>query len=317
MNFNGIIEGGNILKITDEKFRTLKTGGNSAFLKALEEKDVSKFTELYFLRYSNRLVGAEEIASCSSFSVERIEVEIKSRVKSGKLIDLKGQGYLLVSSYENFSTNLMNVTNEILAGDSCKLTASPKEIRYRMAVTLDEALFETILNRLCTEGKLIKAGGGYQMRSLVRGQSHNKKKLIEKLTEFATKQGYATFSTGTFYKSHGNGIEWRDVQKALNYLHTQEKLVRLNDGRYLTSEAMKEIGERVRALIQRKGSLTIKDSLDILGYGRSRGVPVLDYLDSIGLTCRVGNVRVLKSENRVEPKQEYRLGHVSNRASSI
>ena len=156
----------------------------------------------------------------------------------------------------------------------------------------------------------------YQIRASWVDSLQIKKKLIDKLTEFAAKQGYASFSAGTFYDSCGGGVLWRDVQKTLNYLHTQEKLVRLNDGRYLTSEAMKEIGERVRVLILRKGSLTIKDSLEILGYGRSRGVPVLDYLDSIGLTCRVGNVRVLKSESHVAPKQEYKVGHVSNRASS-
>jgi selenocysteine-specific elongation factor len=134
--------------------------------------------------------------------------------------------------------------------------------------------------------------------------------------EFAAKQGYTTFSAGTFYKLYGDSIRWRDIQKALDYLHAQKKLVRLNDGRYLTSEAIQEIGEKVRALILRKGSLTIKDSMEILGYGRSRGVPVLDYLDAIGLTCRMADVQVLKSENHLIPKQEHMQRHVSNRASS-
>lgn len=304
------------MEITNEKFRTVKMAKSVAYLRALAEKDVSKFTELYFLRCPNRPVSAEEIASCGGFPIEKIEAEINSKVKVRKLLDVKGQGYFLVDSYEILTSRLMKVTEEILAGDSCKFAASVNEIRYRLEPTLDEALFETMLNRLCTEGKLIKTDIGYQIRSLVGRQSSNKGRLIDKLTEFAAKQGYASFSAGTFCDSCGDGILWRDVQKALNYLHRQGKLVRLNDGRYLTSEAMKEIGERVRALILRKGSLTIKDSLDVLGYGRSRGVPVLDYLDSIGLTCRVGNVRALKSENRVAPKQEYRLGHVSNRASS-
>jgi len=316
LNFHGIIGGGNNLDITNEKFRTVKMAKSAAYLRALGEKDVNKFTELYFLRCPNRPVSAEEIASCGGFPIEKIEAEIRLKVKCGKLLDLKGQGYFLADSYEILTTQLMNVTKEILAGDSCKFAASVNEIRYRLEPTLDEALFETMLNRLCTEGKLIKTDIGYQIRSLVGRQSSNKRKLIDRLTEFAAKQGHASFSAGTFYDSCGDGILWRDVQKALNYLHTQEKLVRLNDGRYLTSEAMKEIGERVRALILRKGSLSIKDSLEILGYGRSRGVPVLDYLDSIGLTCRVGNVRVLKSENRLAPKQEYRMSHVSNGASS-
>ena len=172
---------------------TVKMAKSVSYLRALGEKDVSKFTELYFLRCPNRPVSAEEIASCGGFPIEKIEAEIKSKVKCGKLLDVKSQGYFLLDSYEILTTQLMNVTKEILAGDSCKFAASVNEIRYRLEPTLDEALFETMLNRLCTEGKLIKTDIGYQIRSLVGRQSSNKRKLIDKLTEFAAKQGYASF----------------------------------------------------------------------------------------------------------------------------
>jgi selenocysteine-specific elongation factor len=79
----------------------------------------------------------------------------------------------------------------------------------------------------------------------------------------------------------------------LDHLHAQKKLVRLKDGRYLTVEALQEIKEKVTELIQRKGSLTLQDGAAILGYGRSRGIPVLEYLDTLGLTRRIGDERVL------------------------
>jgi selenocysteine-specific elongation factor len=59
---------------------------------------------------------------------------------------------------------------------------------------------------------------------------------------------------------------------------------------------MEEIKEKVTELIHRKGKLAIQDSREILGYGRSRAIAVFEYLDAIGLTCRVGDVRVLSLE---------------------
>jgi selenocysteine-specific elongation factor len=119
---------------------------------------------------------------------------------------------------------------------------------------------------------------------------------VEKLVEFARDRGCATFSAGTFWKLHGEGFAHREVEKVLDHLHAQKKLVRLNDDRFLTAEAMQEIKEKVTELLLRKGSLAIQDCKEIFGYGRTRAIPVLDYLDSIGLTCRVGDVRILASE---------------------
>ena len=80
-----------------------------------------------------------------------------------------------------------------------------------------------------------------------------------------------SFSAGTFWKLHGESFTHREVEKVLDHLHAQKKLVRLKDGRYLTVEALQEIKQKVRELIQRKGSLTLQDGAAILGYGRSKG----------------------------------------------
>lgn len=127
-----------------------------------------------------------------------------------------------------------------------------------------------------------------------------REKLIEMVVEFSRKQGCVSFSVGTFWKRHGDGFEHRDVEKVLEHLYSQKKLVRLNDGRFLTVEALNEIREKVRALILRKGGLTIQDAKDVLGYGRNRAVPVLDYLDSTGFTQRVGQERHLCPEDHAK-----------------
>ena len=58
---------------------------------------------------------------------------------------------------------------------------------------------------------------------------------------------------------------------------------------------MKQIKEKIKHVIIKKGCLTLADSKGILGYGRSGGVPVLEYLDEIGFTRRDGDGRVLNT----------------------
>jgi len=71
-------------------------------------------------------------------------------------------------------------------------------------------------------------------------------------------------------------------------------LVRLHNRRFLAPQAVKEIKERVRHIIKKSGGLTLGDCKGVLGYGRTVGVPVLEYLDSSGFTRREGDRRVLK-----------------------
>ncbi len=166
-------------------------------------------------------------------------------------------------------------------------------MRFQLDPNLDALLFERMIGELCKEGRLTRTEKGYCIPNLVVNLPSYQKKLIEDLVQFCEKQGYGTFSAGTYWKLHGEGISYRDVEKVLDHLHAQKKLVRLRDGRFLTVQAFTEIKEKVRAVILQKGSLTLQEGEAILGYGRNRAVPVLDYLDSTGFTRRTGNDRIL------------------------
>ena len=95
-------------------------------------------------------------------------------------------------------------------------------------------------------------------------------------------------------------MEQKEVQRLLDYLYAQKKLIRLNDNRFLTPEALEEIKKRVREVIREKGQFTIQDIKGVFGYGRTHGIPVLEHLDTIGFTRRIGDARVLVE--RIEEK---------------
>jgi selenocysteine-specific elongation factor len=303
MNLHAVIGGGRILEIPKEKFRASKAEKTLAYLQPLQREDVKSIISLYFLKFPSRLVTVEEITSTTGFPAESVQAGIKSKMRSGKLLHLDGRRYFDRSRYELLKKQVVEVGKKILSKDAFKSTASGDEIRFRLDPNLDAGLFERMLGELCKEGKLTWTPKGYRVPNFVVKHPSFRERLIEHLVDFAKKQGYGTFSAGTFWKLHGEGIAHRDVEKVLDHLLAQKKLVQLNDGRFLTVEALKEIKEKVTALILRKGSLTIEDGKKLLGYGRNRAVPVLDYLDGIGLTCRMGDERVLMSDNTLTAEQ--------------
>ncbi len=97
-------------------------------------------------------------------------------------------------------------------------------------------------------------------------------------------------------------------------MRDQGRLIRLNDNRYLTPAALEEIKTKVSAVISERGVFVVEDLKEALGYGRTRGIPVLEYLDNIGFTIRIEQGRVLRSPgpqssespDRLPPSQKAR-----------
>ncbi|MEM1540710.1 MAG: SelB C-terminal domain-containing protein, partial [Candidatus Bathyarchaeia archaeon] len=63
----------------------------------------------------------------------------------------------------------------------------------------------------------------------------------------------------------------------------------------LHAKALGEIQTKVRDHIEKHGRLSIKDGIEELGIGRTQAIFILEYLDSIGFTIRLGDYRILKS----------------------
>ena len=303
MDLHSIIGGGKILETPREKFRAVKAEKLLTYLKPLQSENAKTIIRLYFLRFPSRPVTVQEIAFATGFPEENIQSIVSSETRVGKLLYLEGRGYFDNSRYKLVKTLLVEVVKQILSKDAFKSAANSDEIRFRLDPILDDAIFDRMLSELCNEGKLMKNEAGYRIPNFVVRHPSKWEKLVEMVGEFAKNQGYATFSVGTFWKLYGEGFTHRDVEKVVDHLHAQKKLVRLNDGRFLTAEAIAEIKEKVVELIHRKGKLTLQDSKEVLGYGRSRAIAVFEYLDAIGLTCRAGDARLLVSENGIVSKQ--------------
>ncbi len=71
-------------------------------------------------------------------------------------------------------------------------------------------------------------------------------------------------------------------------------LVQLNDEVILLPETYAQAVERVRDFIAREGSITAAQARDLFGTTRKYALALMEHLDAIGVTRRLGDARVLK-----------------------
>lgn len=294
LNIPAIIGGGQVLEIPWEKYREAKALIILPYLKALQEGNLKTVIEHLFTSNLNRLVTAGELARNTGFSLAELEAEIRARVKSGELLSFESRGVFAKIRYQTLKRQLPGVVEKILTQDPLKMTVSSEEIKKQLAPSLDDTLFQRMLAEICNQGKLIKIDGGFQIRNFSAKLSDEREKLITLLLDYAEGSGFVPFSAHTFWKLNKRKSNINEIQRLLDYLHTQKRLLRLNNRRFLSPRAMGQIKEGVRGVIEKNGRLTIGDCKEVLGYGRTVGVPVFEYLDSIGFTRREEDGRVLK-----------------------
>ena len=294
LNIHTIVGGGKVLEITREKYREAKMARVVPRLKALRAGEVKAFMD-YLLRMAHSdLLEAEKLMAGTGLPLAAIQEELEARVASGELLSFGTAGGFPNVHFLALKKKAPEIVANIFSRNPLKQAATPEEIKQQLAPGLDDRPFRRILSELTNEGSLIKLDGGFRVPKLSIKLSEDRERLLLMLLEYARESGLVPFSADTFWKLHRRQHNKNEIQRLLDYLHVQGKLIRLNNRRFMTPEAMEEIRIRVKELVNRKGLLTLGDSKEVLGYGRTVGVPVFEYLDSIGFTNRDGDARTLR-----------------------
>jgi len=296
LNIQTVIGGGKVLEITRKKFRKANAMATLPLLFALKEGDLKKIIEYTFKANPDKLMTTEQLSQNSGFSITKVEAEIQSSIQKEELITFHKQGFYRKEKYLEQKTKLMETIKNIFIRDPLKNAASSKEIKDCFAPFMDEVLLKKMLSGLCNKKLLRKNEGGYQVPNLSTRITTKQENLAEVLLDHADKLGYRTFSVGGFCILNREKYKKNRVIKILHHLCEQEKITQLNDGHYISHQAMEQIKKDVEKTIVQKGSFNLDDSKEMLGYGRKRGIPVLEYLDEIGFTRRKGDGRVLMKD---------------------
>ena len=300
LNIPAVIGGGAILEIPLEKYRTVKAKNTVQYLQALQEGNMRVVIDHFFNMNLNHPVTGAEIAQLTALPDEEVETAIRSMVENREILSFEGHGFFGKTRYQTLKRKLPEVVEKILTENPLKMTATPEEIKQQLAPSLDEAPFQKILAELCNERKLIKTGGAFRIRNLSVKLSAERERLITMLLDYARESDFVPFNAHTFWKLHKRKFNKNEIQRLLDYLHIRKRLICLNNRRFLTPQAMEQIKNRVEQIIKKNGSITIANCKEILGYGRTVGVPVFEYLDHTGFTMRMGNKRILKHKSQFQ-----------------
>jgi len=289
-----VIGGGRVIQVSKKKLRKKNEQEIISYLEALEEHDIGRILNIFIEKNPLNPIKESYLSKETGISENEFKKEIKNRISKGELISFGSWGALSRKVYEELKERIPYVVEERLKEDPLRKSIKALEIRDQLSPNLSEVPLNRMLQELINENKLIQVDGGFRTKKEIHF-SKEQEELISLILHFSKKSDIKPFSVDTFWKRTARQFSKSEIQRIMDYLCTQGKLIRLSNRRYISFEAMEKIKKMVKEFISKKGFLTPQDSKPLFGYGRNNGILIFEYLDSIGLTERRGDIRVLRS----------------------
>jgi selenocysteine-specific elongation factor len=286
LNRNTVVAGGRVLDLTREKFRPVKAAAVLPFLKALERRDAEGCLEAAAAASPGRPLSAKDLARRTGLPPARFEALISSRVQKKEWVYLRGRGALSAAWMADLKARIPAAVEAVVRREPLKKSVVLAELCAELETPADPAVVQAAVDELCREGRIVGRHGGVHLPDADKALGADREALAAELLAYARQSGLTPFSADTYWKLTSRRHAKDEIRRMLNYLFAQNRLVRLNDQRFLSLEALEEIKARVARTAAGRGFVTVGDCKEILGYGRWGGTHVLDHLDRIGFTQR-------------------------------
>jgi selenocysteine-specific elongation factor len=204
LNLCTIIGGGIVLDIPLEKYRAARAATTIPYLNALQNGNLKLVIDHFLDRHISRLVTVADIVRETGFQIKEVEAEVRLRLKSGEILYFEGSGLFGKNRYEALKERSLKIVENVLSENPFQVTIMLNEIKTRLSPSIDEAPFQMMLAELCREGKLIKTGGGFQIRNLSAKLSKEQERLITALSRSER------ICSGNFIKKSSIKTRYRD-----------------------------------------------------------------------------------------------------------
>lgn len=157
----------------------------------------------------------------------------------------------------------------------------------RTGLDVEARLFDEAVELLVSQGHVAAEGATLRLPEHAVAFSDEHKRAVERVMDALQEQPYSPPSWDELL-----GLEGVDVE-LLNALVERGELVKVTAEHVFPRAVMEHIEGRVVAHIHEHGSVDVAALRDMLGTSRKYALPILEYLDSVDVTRRMGDVRVL------------------------
>ncbi|MHC4656218.1 MAG: selenocysteine-specific translation elongation factor [Planctomycetota bacterium] len=245
----------------------------------------------YCIRTDKALTAGEvELSLRTKLPLEAQKEILAKLMHQGKVHNLAPKSYIHSDTVAKVQQRLLDIIGEchsskpespgITAQQLCKVSQLPKD------------LVDAIIALLISQSKLVERKHRLALPKHQEIFNEEQQKLIEDVESLFSDRPFNPPKVEETIEYTGASPE--KVQKILQILIEQERLVRVENNLLFHCKAIDQARRTLISFISEEGRLESVKFKYLLDTSRKFAIPLLDYFDHIGVTRRVGNTRYLK-----------------------
>lgn len=219
--------------------------------------------------------------------------ELIQRLTAAHKVRVVGRMVLQEEMFKVYRNQLFSILKDFVDKNPLKAGMSKEELRTRLPKT-DANIFQNAIDEMIRDSRVEVEKDKVKIRdSSDTAQSRKSGDADNVILKTLMKYGLATPSLRELATETGKTE--RDLRDILNRLSFEGRIVKLKGEMYFHSEAIEGLKKSAVTYLKSHKEMTPSDFKSVVDVSRKYMIPLLEYLDSIKLTIRVGDKRVLRS----------------------
>ncbi len=259
---------------------------------ATAEKGTPEELAEQYLVSTSRVLTPGEVAAGANMDGDTAKAALENLQRAGRAVKLpvdEESCYLAAEVVEHWEKTILQALDIYHKKFPLRDGYPREELRSRFFAALNTKQFNVLLSYLEQEGKISQTARNVLQVNFQPRPTPQQSKLLEQLEDFFKQN---MFQPPAWDEAAARAGITVDHQEFLNYLLARGILVKVAEGMYFHRDAVEKAVEAIRKHLEKKKELSLGELRDLLQTSRKYTLPLLEYLDRIKITRRVGDMRV-------------------------
>ena len=241
-------------------------------------------------------IGPSPIATQLGFPLDEVRAHFAALVERGDLVRLDGETVVHRHRLDAAEHQVLGTLSGYHEAQPMRIGMSREELRSRHSRHMDSKGFALVLGGLERAGTVVAGGGRVWLATHKPRFTPEQQRIAETLEAALLKDPF----NSPFYEEIRSihGLPAKPAQEVWDALIDNGVVVRISSDVFLHRNAVDQAVERVKAYLGEHGQMTAAQFRDMVGTTRKYAVPLMEYLDAIRVTRRIGDVRELFKYDR-------------------
>jgi selenocysteine-specific elongation factor len=285
------IGGGTVLDVAPPRFKR-KSGALADHLRVLETASPAKVVEEHLRQAGAAGLRAADLRARTPFGPERLRTLLEELQKAEAVTAVDREWYVHREASDRLRSQTLALLEDFHSQNPLRGGISREELRSR-AGHAQEKVFGQLLAVLESEDVVRSERDQVRLTSHAIRLTPEQQRVVEGLESMFRAAGAAP--PGPEEALGRLGVQGTEKHELFQLLVADRRLLRVKESLFFHAAALGEIQEKVVAHLKEKKEIGPADVKDLLGVSRKYAIPLMEYLDSLRVTVRQGERRVLRS----------------------